>query len=749
MELFAAIPAWTLLALAAAALAAVGWFLERKSHGTPKSPRLKPALQEHTPSLETAPFSANRPPVLSFLRKLIAVPRLKLSFELALFLLALLVYLSIRLYAITDFPIYFFSDEAVNTLLASDFVRDQFHSYEGEFFPTFFKNADRYNLSTSVYLQVLPVLLFGKSIAITRATAALVTLLAAISVALILRHIFQIRMWWSGVLLLSLVPVWFLHSRTAFETSLMVSFYAACLYFYLLYRLRSPRSLYAAILMGALAFYTYSPARIILPVTALLFLLSDAPYHWQQRKTLLAGLILALLCALPYLRFTLNHPEALVDQLVRQTSYWVEPIPLPEKLGRLLLEYSRGLNPVYWYLPNDQEIARHTYRGAGHMLWAAAPLALAGFILVLRNISLTQYRAVLLAILAIPSGTALIKLGVTRVLAMVVPVTLLAALGLAWVVDWFVQRRGNTSPRIHYQLSTGVFIALLGANIAILTNALVNAPTWYTDYTMIGIQYGAKQVYSAIHQEMDQNPGVQVVLSPTWANGADILSRFFFEEDPPPLQLASIETYLHHKEPHLENTLLVLPPQEYQKALASGKFDLVEIYRILNYPNGEPGFYFLRLQYAGNFDAILAAEREERRRPLEGEVNWQGETLRVRYSRLDIGEIQSAFDGNPHTMLRTLEDNPLVIEIDFPQVKTIAVLDIIIGSTEAQVTLELVPADGSVTQFYTGLLVGSVEKPLDTLVLPHPVQALRAILRIQDTRQEEPGNVHVWEIVFR
>ena len=51
-------------------------------------------------------------------------------FDLLLFLLALLIYALTRFIQLEDFPIYFFTDEAVQTILASVFVRDGLHGYD-------------------------------------------------------------------------------------------------------------------------------------------------------------------------------------------------------------------------------------------------------------------------------------------------------------------------------------------------------------------------------------------------------------------------------------------------------------------------------------------------------------------------------------------------------------------------------------------------------------------------------------------
>jgi len=263
-------------------------------------------------------------PIRRFLgQKTLQISQDKVCLETLLLILSLLIYLLTRLIALEDFPIYFFTDEAIQTNLAADFVRDGFRNYDGTLFPTYFKNVYEYNLNLSVYLQIIPTLIFGKSIYITRAAASLFTLLAPISLGLILKRSFKIQSAWLGILFLSITPAWFLHSRTAFETSVMVSVYACFLFFYLNYRVRSPRYLYPALIFAALTFYAYGPGQIIIAMTGVLLLIVDARYHWQNRNTILLGIILILLLSLPYLRFQL---DTYTGQTPRVPAYAEQPL---------------------------------------------------------------------------------------------------------------------------------------------------------------------------------------------------------------------------------------------------------------------------------------------------------------------------------------------------------------------------------------------------------------------------------------
>jgi hypothetical protein len=135
------------------------------------------------------------------------------AFDKWLFFLSLAVFAATRLIGIERFPTYFFSDEAANTVLAAEFVENGLRDASGDRFPLYFTNTEKLSLSASVYLQVVPYLLFGASVLATRATSALIALSGAAAVGLILRDVFRTRLAWLGVMLLAITPAWFPRSR--------------------------------------------------------------------------------------------------------------------------------------------------------------------------------------------------------------------------------------------------------------------------------------------------------------------------------------------------------------------------------------------------------------------------------------------------------------------------------------------------------------------------------------------------------
>src|SRR5512142_175442 len=76
-----------------------------------------------------------------------------------LFAAAIGIYLLAVLFHNSDFPIYFFTDEAVHMNEAADLLAHGFQNSPHEFLPTYFNIGTMFSLNgLSVYLQVIPYL---------------------------------------------------------------------------------------------------------------------------------------------------------------------------------------------------------------------------------------------------------------------------------------------------------------------------------------------------------------------------------------------------------------------------------------------------------------------------------------------------------------------------------------------------------------------------------------------------------------
>jgi len=663
----------------------------------------------------------------------------------------MLVYLATRLIGLERFPIYFFTDEAIQTVTASDLIRDDFRNEFGEFLPAYFKNGGQYNLSLSVYLQVLPTLIFGKSVFVTRSVSVLISLLAVLCVGFSLRYAFHSRSAWAGAMLLALTPAWFLHSRTAFETVLGVSFYAAFLYCYFRYRQGKHTYLYAGAGFAAAMFYSYSPGQIVLAATVLLLFLSDIRYHWQQRKHLLRGLVLAVMLAIPYIQFQVNHPGETLRHLQILDSYWTQEISSGEKILRFLQEYLRGLNPIYWYNPEPDGLSRHIMKGYSYLWLPGLPFTAIGLLTALKNYRKSAHRTVLAALLAAPTGAAMVSVGITRLLFMVVPAALLGGIGFGVSIEWLSQKFKVEKARS--RAFTGISLAAFAAgtllSFAMLRDALVNGPTWFDDYGLGGMQYGGQKIFDDLRLYLDENPTARITLSPSWANGTDVVARFFFD-DPLPFAMGTIESYLQQYNPISPDEIFVLLPEELQQATESGKFKSVDILRTLDYPNGQPGFFYTRLVYRDNVDEIFASEHAERQKLVKERITlMEGVEVEVSHSHLDMGKIEEAFDGDLNNLVRTYEANPFKINLTFDAPQAMEGLRLRIGGVPTLVTA-LVYVDGEALPRHFSAESGENPAPqmleID-FMQKRQVTALQ--IEILNIRDQEPAHVHLWEVQFR
>jgi hypothetical protein len=667
-----------------------------------------------------------------------------LRLDMTLFLLVLLVFLLTRLIGLVRFPIYFFTDEAVQTVLAADLVHNGYHDKVGRLLPAYFQNGRTYNLSASVYLQVFTYKLFGFSIFWTRATSALIALSGTAAVGLVLRDVFRLRFWWLGALLLSATPTWFLHSRTAFETVLAVSFYAWALYFYLLYRCKHPAFLYPAVIFVALAFYAYAGSQLAVIATAAVFALSDARYHLAHRRTVLIAIGIIVVTILPYVRFRLTQPDEVYLHLRTLGSYWLDDnLSVRQKMHTFVSEYAYGLSPKYWYgADNTRDLVRHQMKGWGYIWLPTLPFAAIGLGLSLWKVRMAEYRALLLATLAAPLGGAVVAVGITRVLLFIVPAALLTAIGLEATL-------GLIARRVRYEaVAIAAFVALSFVNVAMLRSALVDGPTWYTNYGLYGMQWGGRQVADAVRADLAESPSTRVLISPNWANGEIVIFQFLLSDEQARVALEGLGPYREGKLKLSDDLVFVLTPEEYAAAIQDPSLTDIRVEKVIRYPDGNDGFYFVRVTASPDAAAIAQRERDERRKPVTEDTQINGETVSITHSKFDAGSLAAMFDNDTFTLARTLDADPATYDLVFPTPHNFTGLRLSMGSHVYTLTVNVfTDPNGPVAATYTQEFPNPGPDPTVELPFTDPPPGIRRVsIQIKDLRRGTDGHIHVREM---
>jgi len=670
--------------------------------------------------------------------------------ELALLAASVTIYLVTRTVGLSRFPIYFFSDEAIQVNHANMLLHNGLRDTTGTLLPSYFRNVEKWSLSFTVYTQLVGTTLFGTSITGARLTSVVAGLLGTLALTGVLKDVLKLRMWWVAPLVLAVIPAWFYHGRTAFETATMAAMYACFVASYLLYRYRSPRYMYAAIVFGAATFYSYSNGQGVMLFTGALLLVSDARYHWQQRRMFLPVVLLGALMALPYVRFRLTYPGALREHLQNLDSYWLQPVPLSQKLATFASIYVRLIDPRYWFFPNELDLVRHRFRGLGHLGQYLLPFVLTGLGRCVWYWRSSAYRVVLVALLAAPFAAALVPIQstnvlITRALAMVVPIALLACIGIEQCWFWLARWRVPWTP-----VALGTATAFGTLAVLLLRTALINGPTWYTEYGLYGMQYGAAPLFGAVKEELARSPDARLLVTHTWANNPNAFVPFFLNDaEQRRVEITTIEPFMASVRTIDPNAVFVMTAKEYDAAQASNKFTIEPPLRVVPYPNGTPGFYLARVQYSPYAPAIFAAERAERERLVDALAVLDGQSIPVRHSPIDLGGMNDLFDNNTETLIRGAQANPLVIEFRFPTPQSIGTISIDGWSPHIALAAAITASDGSTSRWTQEFRDQGHNPHIDWTLPdgPHTASVLR--LEIKNATDGEVSKVHVRNIALQ
>jgi hypothetical protein len=313
---------------------------------------------------------------------------------------------------------------------------------------------------------------------------------------------------------------------------------------------------------------------------------------------------------------------------------------------------------------------------------------------------------------------------------------------------------GNVADRAgagtRYDLAGGAQAALgsviAWVNLTMLRDVLLNGPTWYQDYGLSGMQYGARQVFGAIQDALREDPQTEITLSANWSFSTHELARFFLKE-PVPILIGSIENFIHKQQPLSPKSLLVLTPQEYQQALSSNRFSDIHTDKILYNPDGTPGFYMIRIRYVPNVDEIIARELEVQLQLQATEINLDDQVVQVVHSPLDMGLLEEVFDGDPTSMVRTQAANPAIFELVLPSARPIHGVEVLYGTTTIALTVSVyAEEEDPQPDIFSGRLDGTLDQPQTELNFGRPVTAQKIRLEVLDITQGQPGHVHLWEI---
>jgi hypothetical protein len=156
------------------------------------------------------------------------------------------------------------------------------------------------------------------------------------------------------------------------------------------------------------------------------------------------------------------------------------------------------------------------------------------------------------------------------------------------------------------------------------------------------------------------------------------------------------------------------------------------------------------MRYSDQADAIFEQEQLERLKPVIDTLEVKGEMLTIEHPLFDSGGVQHIFDGDPYSLARGYEANPMLLKITFAAPRPLSGVDITTGSMESAIAVRLVPTGGGEPVVYKGTYRDLPMDPTISIDFPGaPTEVTRIEIEIHHLLEPGPAKIHLREIQLR
>ncbi len=460
-----------------------------------------------------------------------ALAGLDASVHVAIVILTLVTAALLRIPHLDQVPNGFFLDEASRGYDAYAILRTGADQY-GVFRPIFAEGLDDYTPTLYTYLVVPFVAILGPTETAVRLPAALVGTATVGLTFLAARAFFGRRVGMAAAVMLAISPWHILPSRTGTEWILLPAFALLGLWLLRL-GLERPRCLLWGGLVLGLGLYTYSFARLLIPLLVFGFVVLWWRELRREPPLLVAlGLTLALL-AIPLVTFSAS---------VAGQARLAAVVPFGRLSGSELVAYVAA-NYLSYFDPSflvwgSERTDHHRLAGFGPLLWFMVPLVAMGLYRAARRRS-RSHLFWLWWMLAAPAASALHRESPSSALLLgAIPSWhVLAALSVQ------VMRRETGRRHVAVLASTSVILAAATATAMLMAKAL------YFDYPLYAARdwsYGAREVIQFLEA---RRSAYDTVLVSDRLETPHILVLFHARVDPASYQ----QTPIHVRQPNLRS----------------------------------------------------------------------------------------------------------------------------------------------------------------------------------------------------
>lgn len=407
---------------------------------------------------------------------------------LPIFLLLLIVtiFLCSRLYKLDQVPSALYWDEASIGYNAYSVLKTGTDEW-GKFLPIHFKAFGEYKLPVYIYTVSFFESILGLNTIAIRLPAVLFSLGSLLMVFLLVKRFFSdVKLALIASFIFATTPWLFVFSRSGYEATAGLFFILLGIYFFFMYE-KNPLFFISSAASFLLSIYSYNSFRILLPFIGLWFLI----YLLYKKKLvikrniifMLAALAIFVIGSIPIVNLYMSS-----DGLERFNDVGIYKPGDSRKLALMTFanNYVAHFNPSFLFLSGDQNLRSHT-GGVGEFYWLSLPFILIGLIVCLKyHKSSHLFILFLLLIAPIPAAITKETPHALRALFMVVPLSILTAIGIQ-IFCKKVHFRNHLLLAILF-LFTFLFTLYLAKFFS--TYATESAQSWQSEYKQVYDIYG-------------------------------------------------------------------------------------------------------------------------------------------------------------------------------------------------------------------------------------------------------------------
>lgn len=405
-----------------------------------------------------------------------------------LLLLIAILFLVSRLFKVTEIPISMYWDEAsigYNAYSILTTGRDEW----GTFLPINFRAFGEFKLPVYIYSVTLIQLIFGMNDLSVRLPAVIYSFLSLVLVYLLGVKIYQRRdvgLW--AALSLTVVPWFFIFSRTGYEATAGLFWFLLGLYCWL----RSPKIGWVIIagVSFILSMYSYNSFRLVTPLMLgyLIYLVWFTQKIATRKYLLWYGLagLLFLFSLVPIYKLVFLEPSVSRFQTISIFSQTKDPLAL---ISQFLQNYLSHFSWQFLMTTGDGNLRSHI-GGFGQLYWFQLPLLIFGLIRTLQRRRLIELLPVFgLIISPIPAALTRESPHALRSISAVPFIAILIGVGIVWLIEIFSKLIKNRS------LVPGINVIIVGLSIVFFGSYLTRFLTIYPELSANAWQKPYRQIF--------------------------------------------------------------------------------------------------------------------------------------------------------------------------------------------------------------------------------------------------------------